>query len=173
MGLGRLLVANFTPSGAIFLTAALLRPAKNCFGWSKMDLIFNSARKFQTCFKELHKKILIFVKNSIMTASKDISAAILGKVKELVKATDPEAEVILFGSRARGDAREDSDWDILILTPKAVNLKVEQTFRHKLFELELEYGQAISTFVYSKADWNGKHRATPFYHNVEEEGILI
>ncbi len=108
-----------------------------------------------------------------MTASKDISAAILGKVKELVKATDPEAEVILFGSRARGDAREDSDWDILILTPKAVNLKVEQTFRHKLFELELEYGQAISTFVYSKADWNGKHRATPFYHNVEEEGILI
>ena len=108
-----------------------------------------------------------------MTASKDISAAILGKVKELVKATDPEAEVIIFGSRARSDAREDSDWDILILTPKAVNLKVEQTFRHKLFELELEYGQAISTFVYSKADWNGKHRATPFYHNVEEEGILI
>jgi predicted nucleotidyltransferase len=108
-----------------------------------------------------------------MTASKDISAAILGKVKELVKATDPEAEVILFGSRARGDAREDSDWDILILTPKAVNLKVEQTFRHKLFELELEYGQAISTFVYSKADWNGKHRATPFYHSVEKEGILI
>jgi predicted nucleotidyltransferase len=121
----------------------------------------------------LSRKTLIFVQNSTMTASKDISAAILRKVKELVKATDPEAEVILFGSRARGDAKEDSDWDILILTPKAVNLKVEQVFRHKLFELELEFGQAISTFVYSKADWNGKHRATPFYHNIEEEGILI
>ena len=108
-----------------------------------------------------------------MAASKVTSTLILGKVKALVKTTDPEAEVILFGSRARGDAREDSDWDILILTPKTVTLKVEQAFRHKLFELELEYGQAISTFVYSKADWNDKHSVTPFYHNVEVEGILI
>lgn len=108
-----------------------------------------------------------------MTASKDISSVILVKVKELVKALDSEAEVILFGSRARGDYREDSDWDILILTPKAVNLKTEQAFRHKLFELELEYGQAISTFVYSMADWNGKHRVTPLYQNIEAEGITI
>lgn len=68
---------------------------------------------------------------------------------------------------------EDSDWDILILTPKAVNLKVEQAFRHKLFELELEYGQAISTFVYSKTDWESKQRTTPFFHSVKEEGILL
>ena len=108
-----------------------------------------------------------------MAGSKDLSAIILGKVKEYVKTVDPEAEVILFGSRARDDARNDSDWDILILTPKTVTLKVEQAFRHKLFELELEYGQAISTFVYSKTDWNGKHRVTPLYHNIEKEGILI
>ena len=117
--------------------------------------------------------MLNFAQNTTMIASKDMSATLLGKVKEYVKAIDPEAEVFLFGSRARGDAREDSDWDILILTPKAVTLKVEQAFRHKLFEVELEYGQAISTFVYSKSDWNGKHRVTPLYHNVKEEGILI
>ncbi len=83
--------------------------------------------------------MLNFAQNPTKGASKDISAAIRGKVKELVKATDPEAEVFLFGSRARGDAREDSDWDILILTPKAVTLKVEQEFRPNLFEVELEY----------------------------------
>lgn len=108
-----------------------------------------------------------------MAAVKKTSSILPGKIKEYVKAIDPEAEVRLFGSRARGDAREDSDWDILILTPKAVNLKVEQAFRHKLFELELEYGQAISTFVYSNADWNGKYRVTPLFHNIKEEGILI
>ncbi len=41
------------------------------------------------------------------------------------------------------------------------------------FELELEYGQAISTFVYSTTDWDGKHSVTPLYHNIKEEGILI
>lgn len=114
-----------------------------------------------------------FAKNQTMTVSNDLSATIRGKVKESVKALDPEAEVILFGSRARGDARKDSDWDFLILTPNAVTLKVEQAFRHKLFEIELEYGQAISTFVYSTTDWDGKHSVTPLYHNIKEEGILI
>jgi predicted nucleotidyltransferase len=117
--------------------------------------------------------MLNFVQNTSMTVAPDSSTTILGKVKELVKAIDPEAEVILFGSRARGDARDDSDWDILILTPKAVTLKIEQVFRHKLFEVELEYGQAISTFVFSKSDWDGKHRVTPLYRSVKAEGILI
>ena len=108
-----------------------------------------------------------------MTASLEVLAPLLKKVKEYVKALDSEAEVILFGSRARSDARKDSDWDILILTPKAVTLKVEQAFRHKLFEIEMEYGEAISTFVYSKPDWNGKYRVTPLYHSVKKEGILI
>ena len=119
------------------------------------------------------KERLFLLKIMIITASIDLSTAILVSVKAYIKAIDPEAEVILFGSRARGDAREDSDWDILILTPKIVTLKVEQAFRHKLFELELKYGQAISTFVYSKSDWNGKQRITPLYNNIQEEGILI
>lgn len=31
---------------------------------------------------------------------------------------DPEAEVVLFGSRARGDFHDESDWDDLILVDK-------------------------------------------------------
>jgi len=103
----------------------------------------------------------------------DKNTAILKKIKEYVEEINPLSEVVLFGSRARGEEREDSDWDILILTPNTVDLKEEQRFRHKLFELELEYGQAISTFVYSKSDWNSKHQITPLYKNIEREGIAI
>ncbi len=98
---------------------------------------------------------------------------LLKKIKACVEEIDPQSKVILFGSRSRGEAREDSDWDILILTSGSIDLKVEQKFRHKLFELELEFGQAISTFVYSKEDWNGKQRVTPLYQNVQREGIAL
>lgn len=95
------------------------------------------------------------------------------KIKEYVKEIDPQSEVILFGSRARGDARTDSDWDILILTDGAATLKTEQVFRHKLFDLELKYGQAISTFVYSKSEWYSHGRTTPLLLNIKKEGIRI
>ena len=98
---------------------------------------------------------------------------ILGKIKSLIYEIEPKSEIILFGSRARGDERVDSDWDLLILVPNPVDLKEEQKFRHKLFDLELEYGQSISTFVYSKKDWEGKYRITPLYTNIKEEGVMI
>ncbi|MEM1122515.1 MAG: nucleotidyltransferase domain-containing protein [Bacteroidota bacterium] len=101
------------------------------------------------------------------------SKKILKKIKQTVQKIEPQSEVILFGSRARGDEKEDSDWDILILIPRQANLKEEQKFRHQLFELELEYGQAISTFVHSKKDWENKYKVTPLYQNIKQEGIRI
>lgn len=98
---------------------------------------------------------------------------LLLKIKEQVQSIESDTEIILFGSQARGEERKDSDWDILILTPNKVDLKDEQTFRHKLFYLELEYGVAFSTFVYSKYDWNHKHSVTPFYDSIKKEGITI
>ena len=98
---------------------------------------------------------------------------ILLKIKAQVRRVESDSEVFLFGSQARGDAREDSDWDILILTSENTDIKHEQKFRHELFNLELEYGVAFSTFVYSKHDWNHKYSVTPFYKNIEKDGLRI
>jgi predicted nucleotidyltransferase len=98
---------------------------------------------------------------------------ILMQIKKTVLEIEPNSEIILYGSRARGDEREDSDWDLLILVPYHAGLKEEQKFRHKLFDVELQYGQAISTLVKSKKDWEGKFRITPLYHNIMHEGVTI
>lgn len=91
----------------------------------------------------------------------------------MISSIDPKAEVILYGSRARGDERDDSDWDILILTDYPVDLQIERKFRNKLYDLELETGESFSVFAYSKDDWQTRQRITPFYHNVSREGILL
>ncbi len=98
---------------------------------------------------------------------------IISLIKKNVREIDTKAEIILFGSRARGDEQKESDWDILILTDYSVTFREEQKFRHHLFELELETGEAFSTFVYSKEDWKQKHSVTPLYRSVLKEGLRI
>mgnify|MGYP001792404269 CR=1 FL=1 len=44
---------------------------------------------------------------------------LLKRIKILVREIDSTADIILYGSRARGDEHPDSDWDILILLNNA------------------------------------------------------
>ena len=91
-----------------------------------------------------------------------------------MKHKNPDAEVILFGSHARGESHIDSDWDILILLNSFnVNRKIEKEYREELFEVELEVGEPISTFVFSKDEWESKHSITPLYKSVKRDGIIL
>jgi len=99
---------------------------------------------------------------------------IIQLIRQKVNEIDKTAEVILYGSRARGDNKPDSDWDVMILlNRKNVDKKTEQTFRHNLLDVELEIGVPISVFVYSKSDWEGKYSMTPLFRRIKKEGILI
>lgn len=91
-----------------------------------------------------------------------------------IKSQDPEAEVILFGSHARGHAHDESDWDVLILIDRPkTDRSVEEKYRNEMFMLELELGEPISTFIYSKNDWETKFIYTPLYQNVKKEGVKL
>jgi predicted nucleotidyltransferase len=99
---------------------------------------------------------------------------IISLIKSKINQKNPEAEVILFGSHARGEAHVDSDWDILILLNSLiVNRKTEKEYREELFEVELETGEPISTFVFSKSDWESRHSVTPLYRSIKRDGIMI
>ncbi|RPH32321.1 MAG: nucleotidyltransferase domain-containing protein [Bacteroidales bacterium] len=98
---------------------------------------------------------------------------VLSMIKKQVKEIDPSADIILYGSRARGEERPDSDWDILILVNTKADIETEKKFRHKLFDVELELGEALSTFVYNKQEWKSKYWMTPLYKNISNEGIAI
>lgn len=95
------------------------------------------------------------------------------KIKAQINRIDENAEIILFGSRARGEEREDSDWDILILTDYPTDIKIERKFRNELYNLELESNECFSVFVYSKKEWENKQKYSPFYENVTTEGVSL
>lgn len=94
-------------------------------------------------------------------------------IRQAINQVDDKAEVILYGSRARGDEREDSDWDILVLTDYPLDLNRMRAFRYPLYDLALELGEQFSVFVRSKNEWNARQRITPFYESVKQEGILL
>ncbi|MCK5102046.1 MAG: nucleotidyltransferase domain-containing protein [Cyclobacteriaceae bacterium] len=99
---------------------------------------------------------------------------VLGNIKNVIHERDPKAEAFLFGSRARGDFKPDSDWDILILVDNPiVTNELDDWFRDKLYDIELDSGQIISTIIYSKSYWKNKLKYTPLYKNVTVEGLKL
>jgi len=85
----------------------------------------------------------------------------------------PDAKIIVFGSQARGDEKPGSDWDILILVNGENIVRSEyDKITDPLYDLGWETGEHFSVCVYSKSDWE-QRSFTPFYKNIEKEGILL
>jgi predicted nucleotidyltransferase len=99
---------------------------------------------------------------------------LLLKVKKSVLNIEPNAEVFLFGSRARNDFTELSDWDFLVLVDGEVTTLRADKIRHSLYEIEWETGEVISTIVKSRQLWNDpNYQIVPLHISVEREGILL
>lgn len=99
---------------------------------------------------------------------------ILYKIKTGISTKDPNTEIYLYGSRARGDDRKDSDWDILVITSRdRVTFDYELELRDPIYDIELESGESISLLVYTKSDWINKMPFSPLFANVKKEGIKI
>ncbi len=102
------------------------------------------------------------------------SDKILSQIKKIVLEQEPTAKIYLYGSRARGTAKSDSDWDLLILLDKnKINYNEEQKITNPLYDFELDSGEVISPMIYSKKDWFSKYPVTWFYQNVMNEGLEL
>ena len=99
---------------------------------------------------------------------------LLQKIISVINNNSSDAEVYLYGSQAKGNARKLSDWDLLILLNNPViSFDLETKFMNDFYDLELETNEITSPLIYSKSDWHNNYSITPLYENIKNEGIKL
>ena len=104
----------------------------------------------------------------------DIQSALRDFKAQLLREFGPEAEVILFGSTARGEYGPASDIDLLVLLPFDPDIAVEERVFDLAYDVELAHGVVFGIIVYSKSFWNSElARVMPLHKNIDREGVGV
>ena len=99
---------------------------------------------------------------------------VIDNIKQLGKRLLPKgSSIYLYGSRARGDNYEGSDWDLLLLLDKPyMSYKDRDDIEFPFVDLGWNIGEDISARAYTKEQWfKGQHSL--FFYNVEQDKLLI
>ena len=82
------------------------------------------------------------------------------------------SDVVIFGSRIKGNATENSDYDVLIVLNTNYDRKIQKSINDLCYDLDLKYNIFLDTQIISEFELNnsirGKH---PVFRNALKEGL--
>jgi len=120
------------------------------------------------------RKEVIGLRASEELQLKDNEEAAVKEATRILKTRFPVKELILFGSKARGDSDRESDIDLLLLTTKPLHWKERHEIVDALFEVEMKHDVVISIIVNTLHDWNeGICTTLPIYEEITREGVAM
>ena len=98
-------------------------------------------------------------------------SALLGELAQKLRAEFPEARVWAFGSRARGDATVDSDFDVCIALPQ-VDETIRKQIRYIAWETGFDHGELFNTMILSSDEMeHGPMSKSSIVANIKRDRI--
>ena len=108
--------------------------------------------------------------------TKDKLQSVMDEVVDAALALTPKVQkIILYGSHARGDNREDSDIDIMVLMDCAEEElgKYRVPLSTVMSRISLKNDVLISAVVRDNKNYLERQNYIPYYRNIAQEGIAL
>ncbi len=100
---------------------------------------------------------------------------IITELKSLLssKLGDKLKQVILFGSQAKGEGRETSDYDFLIILTEKPDWKLRRKISDYCYEIDLKYGVFTDVHILGEEELNTLRGKQPIFQTAIQEGIYV
>lgn len=104
----------------------------------------------------------------------DSDKTILEKFRSLLSERVRVDKIILFGSRARGDADPDSDMDVLVILDEPITPGVREAVSDCAWEAGFDAGVVVASVLFTREEWEeGPEYYSPLAEAVRSEGIQL
>ena len=99
---------------------------------------------------------------------------LLLRCRDIVHSCYPNAQIILYGSQAKGEAQPESDVDLLVLLDEEIPAATKRHIHDLLYDVALAEDVVISSIIKSNHKWNLPiNQATPLYQIIQREGVKV
>ena len=96
------------------------------------------------------------------------------ELKKILFDNFPVSEIILYGSKARGDSDKESDIDVFVILDDKVNDDIREKIFSISFKIEIKYDVIFGIIVENKDFWNSSvAEAMPIHRNIYMEGVAV
>lgn len=110
--------------------------------------------------------------NTTMRQLTSQDARIFKQFAELVRQQFPDARIWAFGSRVKGTATQESDFDMCVVLP-ALNQAIDREIMYVAWQIGFDHDVVISTVTYSTDEFErGPCSQSSLVHNILTQGII-
>lgn len=93
---------------------------------------------------------------------------------EILRGQFPVEQIVLFGSKSRGDDDPESDIDLLVLTSRPLSRAERHAICNALYPIELSHDVVLSALIIDREEWrSGVVSVLPIHAEIDEQGVAV